>query len=85
MSSTGSTISITSTRDGGLERLDVCGNVFDVFLAEHGQNVVLNYTFRKPSSVTVHVNAGPNAGVTMRCESSGMTIQPSSAKSISRK
>jgi outer membrane lipoprotein-sorting protein len=29
------------------------------------QNVVLDYTFRKPSSVTVHVDAGPNAGVTM--------------------
>jgi len=29
------------------------------------QNVVLEYTFRKPSSVTTHVNAGPNAGVTM--------------------
>jgi hypothetical protein len=29
------------------------------------QNVVLDYTFRKPSSVTVHVSAGPNAGVTM--------------------
>jgi outer membrane lipoprotein-sorting protein len=28
------------------------------------QNVVLEYTFRKPSSVTVHVDAGPNAGVT---------------------
>jgi outer membrane lipoprotein-sorting protein len=29
------------------------------------QNIVLDYTFRKPTSVTVHVNAGPNAGVTM--------------------
>jgi outer membrane lipoprotein-sorting protein len=29
------------------------------------QNVVLEYTFRKPSSVTTHVDAGPNAGVTM--------------------
>jgi outer membrane lipoprotein-sorting protein len=29
------------------------------------QNVVFDYTFHKPSSVTVHVNGGPNAGVTM--------------------
>src|ERR1700722_2763518 len=29
------------------------------------QNVVFEYTFRKPSSVTTHVDAGPNAGVTM--------------------
>jgi outer membrane lipoprotein-sorting protein len=29
------------------------------------QNVVLEYTFHKPSSVTTHVDAGPNAGVTM--------------------
>ena len=29
------------------------------------QNVALDYAFRKPASVTVHVNAGPNAGVTM--------------------
>lgn len=37
------------------------------------QNVVLDYTFRKPSSVTVHVNAGPNAGVTMVWEG-GTTV-----------
>lgn len=29
------------------------------------QNVVFDYSFRKPSSVTVHVAAGPNAGVTL--------------------
>lgn len=29
------------------------------------QNVVFDYTFRKPSNVTVHVLAGPNAGVTL--------------------
>lgn len=29
------------------------------------QNVVFNYSFRKPSSVTVHVASGPNAGVTL--------------------
>jgi hypothetical protein len=29
------------------------------------QNVVFDYTFRKPSNVTVHVVAGPNAGVTL--------------------
>jgi outer membrane lipoprotein-sorting protein len=29
------------------------------------QNIVLEYTFSKPSSVTVHVDAGQNAGVTM--------------------
>jgi hypothetical protein len=29
------------------------------------QNVVFDYTFRKPSSVTVHVVAGTNAGVTL--------------------
>ncbi len=29
------------------------------------QNIVFNYTFRKPSSFTVHVLEGPNAGVTL--------------------
>jgi hypothetical protein len=29
------------------------------------QNLLFNYTFRKPSNVTVFVVAGPNAGVTM--------------------
>jgi hypothetical protein len=29
------------------------------------QNVVFNYTFRKPASVTVHVASGSNAGVTL--------------------
>ena len=29
------------------------------------QNVVFDYTFRKPSNVTMHVVAGPNAGVTL--------------------
>jgi outer membrane lipoprotein-sorting protein len=29
------------------------------------QNVVFDYTFRKPSNVTVHVDAGQNAGVTI--------------------
>lgn len=29
------------------------------------QNVVFDYTFRKPSNVTVHVVEGPNAGVTL--------------------
>jgi hypothetical protein len=29
------------------------------------QNVVFNYAFRKPASVTVHVVAGPNAGMTL--------------------
>ncbi len=29
------------------------------------QHVVFDYSFRKPSSVTVHVLAGPNAGVTL--------------------
>jgi hypothetical protein len=29
------------------------------------QNVVFDYTFRKPSDVTVHVAEGPNAGVTL--------------------
>jgi hypothetical protein len=29
------------------------------------QNVVFNYSFRKPSNVTVYVVAGPNAGVTL--------------------
>jgi hypothetical protein len=29
------------------------------------QNLVLDYTFRKPASVTSHVDSGPNAGVTM--------------------
>ena len=29
------------------------------------QHLVLEYTFHKPSTATVHVDAGPNAGVTM--------------------
>lgn len=29
------------------------------------QNIVLQYSFRRPSSVTTHVDAGPNAGVTI--------------------
>jgi hypothetical protein len=29
------------------------------------QNVLFDYAFRKPSSATVHVAAGPNAGVTL--------------------
>ncbi|MGA8576030.1 MAG: hypothetical protein WB609_10185 [Candidatus Cybelea sp.] len=29
------------------------------------QNLVFDYTFRKPSNVTVHVVAGPNSGVTL--------------------
>ncbi len=29
------------------------------------QNSVFDYTFRKPSSATVHYNSGPNAGVTL--------------------
>jgi predicted extracellular nuclease len=29
------------------------------------QNLLFNYTFRKPANVTVYVVAGPNAGVTM--------------------
>jgi outer membrane lipoprotein-sorting protein len=29
------------------------------------QNSVLDYTFRKPSSATVHLSGGPNAGVTV--------------------
>jgi len=33
------------------------------------QNIVFNYTFRKPSSFTVHVVDGPNAGVTLTWDS----------------
>jgi hypothetical protein len=29
------------------------------------QRVVFDYTFHKPTNVTVHVAAGPNAGATM--------------------
>jgi outer membrane lipoprotein-sorting protein len=29
------------------------------------QNVVFSYSFRQPSTVTVHVDAGPNAGATL--------------------
>jgi hypothetical protein len=29
------------------------------------QNVVFNYSFRKPASATVHIAAGPNAGATL--------------------
>jgi outer membrane lipoprotein-sorting protein len=29
------------------------------------QNIVFDYTFRKPSSFVVHVVQGPNAGVTL--------------------
>src|ERR1700693_6022158 len=35
------------------------------------QNVVFDYTFRKPSNVTVHVLAGPNAGVTLTWNGGG--------------
>ncbi len=37
------------------------------------QNVVFDYTFRKPSNVTVHVVAGPNAGVTLTWDG-GQTV-----------
>jgi predicted extracellular nuclease len=37
------------------------------------QNVVLDYTFRKPSYVSVHVVAGPNAGVTLTWDG-GVTV-----------
>lgn len=34
-------------------------------MGTQSQNLVFDYTFRKPSNVTVHVVAGPNAGVTL--------------------
>jgi hypothetical protein len=34
--------------------------------ASQVQNMVLNYTFRKPSNATVRIIQGPNAGVTLR-------------------
>ena len=37
------------------------------------QNLVFDYTFRKPSNVTVHVVAGPNAGVTLTWDG-GQTV-----------
>jgi hypothetical protein len=37
------------------------------------QNIVLEYAFHRPSNVTVHVDAGPNAGVTMAW-SGGATV-----------
>jgi len=40
------------------------------------QNVAFNYTFRKPSSFTVHVIEGPNAGVTLTWDG-GPTVQAS--------
>ena len=40
------------------------------------QNIVFNYTFRKPSSFTVHVIEGPNAGVTLTWDG-GPTLQAS--------
>jgi hypothetical protein len=38
------------------------------------QNIVFNYTFRKPASFTVHVVEGPNAGVTLTWDG-GPTVQ----------
>jgi len=38
------------------------------------QNIVFNYTFRKPSSFVVHVIDGPNAGVTLTWDG-GPTVQ----------
>ncbi len=40
------------------------------------QNIVFTYTFRKPSSFTVHVVKGPNAGVTL-VWNGGPTVQAS--------
>jgi outer membrane lipoprotein-sorting protein len=40
------------------------------------QNLVLDYTFRKPSSFTVHVVDGPNAGITLTWDG-GTTVQAS--------
>ncbi len=40
------------------------------------QNIVFKYTFRKPSSFTVHVVKGPNAGVTLVWDG-GPTVQAS--------
>ncbi len=40
------------------------------------QNIVFNYTFRKPSSFIVHVIEGPNAGVTLTWDG-GPTVQAS--------
>jgi len=37
------------------------------------QNIVFDYTFRKPSSATMHVVAGPNSGVTLEW-SGGATV-----------
>jgi outer membrane lipoprotein-sorting protein len=40
------------------------------------QHIVFDYTFHKPSSFTVHVVAGPNAGVTLSWDG-GPTVQAS--------
>jgi hypothetical protein len=48
-------------------------SVFDAKGAE-AQNFAINYTFRKPSSFTVHVIEGPNAGVTLTWDG-GPTVQ----------
>jgi outer membrane lipoprotein-sorting protein len=45
------------------------------------QNIVFDYTFRKPSSFIVHVVAGPNAGVTLTWNG-GPTVQASRGRGL---
>ena len=47
------------------------------------QNVVFNYSFRKPASATVHIAAGPNAGATLTCDG-GLTWSPGAARASSQ-
>ena len=49
---------------GGMSGYSATVTIFEQEKA-HAQNVVFAYTFRKPANATIHVAAGPNAGVTL--------------------
>ncbi len=48
----------------GVTKYSATVSIFDQ-KDEQSQNVVFDYTFRKPSNVTVHVVSGPNTGITL--------------------
>lgn len=56
----------------GVTKYSATVTIFDQKDAQT-QNVVFDYTFSKPSNVTVHVTAGPNTGITLQW-SGGSTI-----------
>jgi hypothetical protein len=45
------------------------------------QNIVFDYTFRKPASFTVRVITGPNAGVTLKWDG-GTTVQATRGRGL---